>query len=115
MPGAPVTIAGNGVGFTSGTISIGSSSAAIVGNNPQRQGIIIQNIHASQTCDVTIATTSTKPGGGGMDVPTAPTAASGSGFRLLAAGANYLYLPGYTGPIAGYASGASTTILVTEW
>lgn len=115
MPGSPVTIAGNGVGFSSTVVSVGSSSAAIVGNNPQRQGVILQNVHGSQTCDVAIATAGTKPAGAGDLVPTAPTAASGSGFRLLAAGANYLYLPGYTGPIAGYASGASTTILVTEW
>lgn len=118
MPGSPVTETGNGVGFTSGVVSVGATSQAIVGDNPARKGIILQNIHATQDCDIKIATASTQPQSGvTVPVPTAPTAEAGKGFRLhsLTTPLPPLVLYGYTGPIAGIATGASTSILVTEW
>lgn len=91
-------------------MSVGTSSTAIVAANPNRRGLILQSLHATQTIDIALSEES------GTD----PTAVTGEGFRLKAAGDNMFKITKgdgsiYTGAVAGIASGATTPCGVIEW
>lgn len=112
--GAPSSPAGSDVALTSSVVSASGTSAALVGNNPARNVLILQNDHATQIAYVTLATSRSGQGVSGGK-PVAPTAVLNSGIRLLPVAANTVILYGYTGPAAVIASGSSTPVLVTEY
>jgi hypothetical protein len=82
---------------TTGTVTIGGSSATVVAANPGRVEITIVNDHATQIAYLSL---------GG-------TAVVGSGIRLNAAGGSYT-TNAYTGAINGIATGAGTVLTFTQ-
>jgi hypothetical protein len=87
---------------TSGSATVGTTSAVIVADNPNRLQLTITNDHATQIVYLAFATSSASP-----------TAVSGSGVRLSAAGGQFT-TNSYTGPVAAIASGAGTGVTITE-
>lgn len=81
----------------SGSGSVGVASAQLVAANPDRVEITICNDHATNVVYLSL---------GG-------TAAVGSGIRINAAGGSYT-TAAYTGAINAIASGATTTVTISE-
>ncbi len=96
---------------TSGTVTAATSSTVVLGNNPSRVEVTIENIGANPV-DLAFATTQTA-GGNGPPAPTAPTAVAGQGLRL-AAGASWTS-KAYSGPIAAIATTAPSALVIAEF
>lgn len=86
------------------TVSVGTSTGAVVAGNISRRELTIVNDHATQIVYLALNTT---------DGTTTPTAVVNSGIRLNAAGGSWT-TNAYKGPVAGIASGASTGVTVAE-
>jgi hypothetical protein len=91
-------------GKTSGTGTVGGTTALLVAGNISRRELTIVNDHATQLVYLAINTT---------DGTSTPTAALNSGLRLNAAGGSWT-TNAYKGPVAAIASGASTGVTVLE-
>lgn len=78
-------------------VSVGTSSVTVADANPDRVEITVTNDHATQIVYLCLGA----------------TAESNKGIRLNAAGGSYT-THAYTGVVSAIASGASTTVLVSE-
>lgn len=87
---------------TSGSVSVGTSSTAILGANQSRRTLTIVNTDAANPVSLQFTTS----------VGTAPTAVANQGVRL-AAGAAFS-LDGYSGAVAGIAVGGTVVVSVLE-
>ena len=79
------------------SVSVGTSSVEVAADNPDRAEIVVQNDHATQVVYLSL---------GG-------TAVANNGIRLNAAGGSWTS-NSYTGAVSAIATGAATTVLVTE-
>lgn len=89
---------------TSGAVTVGTSSVALIGANIGRREITICNDHATQVVYLMLAT----------NADVLPTAVANQGIRLNAAGGSWTSNM-WDGAVAAIASGADTPVTVVEF
>lgn len=87
---------------TSGTGTVGATSAVLAAQNRGRLKVVVTNTHATQTLSIAFATV----------VDSAPTAVAGSGVIVSAGGR---FETDFRGALAVIGSGASTTYGIVEY
>lgn len=90
-------------------VTAGATAALALGANPTRRGLVISNLHATQTISISGSgnTTPTSLGAGTITIPAASTVVFGSGVGT--------YPWAWTDAVYCIASGASTPMTLAEF